>query len=565
MDQSSSKHSCSSTVQYLYQQQTKERDRRPRLELRNVEETDKTEINMTSFTLSVDADSEQIEPFLRPEPSGKVPILRTDTLRLSQSQDVPKLAAVFCPSNLLSSDDHHATILSLLHPFLAQNFAISGLIVSTPSLVVLDLSHTPTQLMDDLLDVLNNQVIHSGPEAILKVLLISNIQVLPDKPSLSIDVPTCAVCLHRIEPTKIGQPRPRKHHLCSKYCPPPNLEHNTAVCPRQRLLQPWTSDPCPSCAVIQSYWRGELNACQGCEINQTLWVCLTCSFVGCGRYSNKHAAQHYDESRHPFCLELSTLRIWSYLDGEFAHRADLLECPSSPPLLQPWVVHQNTSTTASHVASLSQTDTGWSARPSEAEPSHVSYDRRIAADFASALEDKTPKKAIMIGEEYEALLQSALEEQAQHYEGEITRLRASLTAEHVDKNAVTDNEAKSIETLRTTIARLRSEIEDTGRVLLDSQAREAEYRSSSQRLLREQQVAQGVLEKIRQDAAAEHESYQQQVEELEMQIADLTANQKMMQQFASSEDLKNSQIIATEQSPPPKARKGKKNRKLFRR
>jgi hypothetical protein len=35
--------------------------------------------------------------------------------------------------------------------------------------------------------------------------------------------------------------------------------------------------------------------------------------------------------------------------------------------------------------------------------------------------EKTPEKATMIGEEYEALLQSALEDQAQHYEGEIMR------------------------------------------------------------------------------------------------------------------------------------------------
>ena len=147
-------------------------------------------------------------------------------------------------------------------------------------------------------------------------------------------------------------------------------------------------------------------------MQETLWVCLTCGFVGCGRYSHRHAAQHYEETGHPYSLELATLRIWDYAaDGEFVQRGDLLECPSVQgprPFGEPSLAHAS----------------AWS---------HDHYDTHSIGQVSEEPNEKAPpKKANMIGEEYEALLQSALEDQAQHYEGEITRLRAELTAENVD-------------------------------------------------------------------------------------------------------------------------------------
>eukprot|EP00957_Ditylum_brightwellii_P147931 11264134-Ditylum_brightwellii.AAC.1 len=75
----------------------------------------------------------------------------------------------------------------------------------------------------------------------------------------------------------------------------------------------------------------------------------------------------------------------------------------------------------------------------------------------------------MIGEEYEALLQSALEDQAQHYEGEISRLRAELTAKRVDGEKLTERERMEVESLRSTISDLRRDADHLGRKLLDAQ------------------------------------------------------------------------------------------------
>lgn len=290
-------------------------------------------------------------------------------------------------------------------------------------------------------------------------------------------------------------------------------------------------------------------------MQETLWVCLTCGFVGCGRYSNKHAAEHFLKSRHPHSLELATLRIWDYVTGEFAHRMDLLECSSSPPLVFPWIRRPRSASRSAAAPPLPPMD-------NNNRPSSLAGRPPLPPNVH---DEKSPKKATMIGEEYEALLQSALEDQAQHYEGEIMRLRAALTEEQVDAESMSRDELDQIERIKTEIQTLRSEIDGVGRQLLDSQAQEAGHRATSQRLLREQQVSQQVLKKIQQESAAEHEQGAMQVEEFELQIADLTANQQMRDQFSHSEELANAQIFGTTVAEEPKTlKKGKKLRRFFR-
>jgi hypothetical protein len=263
-------------------------------------------------------------------------------------------------------------LLAVIHPFIAENFAIKAILSiknkhhAAADLVLLDLSHSTEHDIVDLLEATNSQMIHASPDAILKVVLLTHLCFTRDDSNSDgdnssqeqqrrrrrVDISSCPVCLYRIDPLRLGMPVPPNHHLCSKFCPPPNLVMTDAArqfsgnadcpCPRQRCLQPWAAPShCAACQIIQTYWKEQESAndessdlfCCQCAMQETLWVCLTCGFVGCGRYSNKHAADHFVESRHPHSLELATLRIWDYVTGEFAHRTDLLECPSSPPLV----------------------------------------------------------------------------------------------------------------------------------------------------------------------------------------------------------------------------------------
>ena len=608
-----------------------------------------------AFSLSVElseASNEEtlsrVNEALQANDSDACTVVSADCCRITQPQHENleqecRFALVFVPATIVDSalhqprqgelDVHGLTafdtqqavllskrLLSMVHPFLAQNFLVRAVIpirnqkANAPAdLVLLDLSHTPPAVAADLLQQTSCQTLHSGPEdAALQILLISNVQFqlsatkekAQQKKKASCDIPTCPVCLHRIAPWRLGLKTPLvSSQVCSKFCPPPSLlashsggsnSNEPSPCSRQRLLRPWPHPAhCSACAVIDHYWRRQDRDektssngngtkglfCYSCALQETLWVCLTCAFVGCGRYSNKHAAEHYRQSGHPYCLELSTLRIWDYVNGEFAHRVDLLECPSSPPLMHPWIptasAREALGFAASQNDSTSLVDLQQGEAAAHDQQPRSSYTSSLHAQLPNqylsspslihGLDEKSPKKANMIGEEYEALLQSALEEQAQHYEGEITRLRAALTAEQIDKESISEEERKEIEQRKLFIEQQRAEIEKVGRELLDLQSQEAGHRAASQRLLREQQVAQDLLKKIREESSREQNDGRKQVDELEQQIEDLTANQKMRNQFSQDKELLNAQIFGTTSNEPKSTKKGKKKGRLFRR
>jgi len=178
--------------------------------------------------------------------------------------------------------------------------------------------------------------------------------------------------------------------------------------------------------------------------------------------------------------------------------------------------------------------------------------------------EKSPKKATMIGEEYEALLQSALEDQALHYEGEIARLRAELMATLVDKSTMTPEEQKEIDNLKADIAKQRAEIDLVARELLDTQSKEAGHRATSQQLLAEQQKANELLKTIEEEAHRENERGKFQVEDLEQQVQDLTANLRMRQQFSDNEELKKAQIFGTTTAESKPQKRGKKKGRNYR-
>ena len=47
--------------------------------------------------------------------------------------------------------------------------------------------------------------------------------------------------------------------------------------------------------------------CESCDCaNASLWTCLICGVVGCGRYENRHAVAHWTETRHCYSLEIGS-------------------------------------------------------------------------------------------------------------------------------------------------------------------------------------------------------------------------------------------------------------------
>ena len=394
------------------------------------------------------------------------------------------------------------SLLSMTHPFLGHNFTVKSVIrvrqrprphekklsdcaQHVPAdIILVDLSHAPWAAVVDLLDTTNSQLIHATNNAILQIILLSDVSFLTTKSKAEnsssllnstntasasgFDLPTCPVCLYRIDPIRLGLGKIPNHSLCSKFCPSPHLLSSLSkvtptsstgqtsaspsatlddeVCTRQLLLRPWPKPSwCICCHIIDDFWKQqedhmastsivegvgvvmtehkeeELMFCYECTMHQTLWVCMTCGFVGCGRYSNKHAAQHFQQTGHPYSLELATLRIWDYVEGEFAHRLDLLECPSSPPVFYQWKRDRMSVTsyssassavaaaggvastaTARNLSETTRTSLGSSTTADAATATSLDAAHGGSIDYASipadlSIDEKTPKKAVMVG------------------------------------------------------------------------------------------------------------------------------------------------------------------------
>lgn len=475
-------------------------------------------------------------------------------------------------------------ILNQIHPHLSQQGFIRGMVLlghsrqmnAAADIVLYTLFVNTIRAYHNVMDKLNGESMCAKRECIIKALPLSSISVANEMTkanlaSLStqpVEVPSCPVCLNRVDPSHLGLPKLKEETLCSQVCDGDN------DCRNKHLLAPWPApSSCKACYEIEKRWpsqhrerhlHDETNDvfCYCCALQETLWVCLICGFVGCGRYSNSHAVEHYNETKHAFSLELGTLRVWNYAKGEFMHRTDVLECP----LVQRhhlWADIRYPVVRAAEGKYQATDKFNGNGKAFSTEKFHLGDKTLVGIPDINNFEDP-PKKATMIGEEYEALLQSALEEQAQHYEGEITRLRAELTAEQVDEAAMSETELREIEDLKADIGSLRCDIDHLGRSLLGVQGQEAGHRAASQRLLREQGVAKDLLAKIREEAGKEHDKGNQQVEELEQQIADLTANLRMRHQFSQDQELSNAQIFGTT-SRASSSKRGKKSRRgIFR-
>lgn len=77
-------------------------------------------------------------------------------------------------------------------------------------------------------------------------------------------------------------------------------------------------------------------ACAVCSATDSLWMCLVCGHVGCGRFSGRHAHAHFEETGHTFAFELESQRVWDYAGDQYVHRliqsktdGKLVELPSS--------------------------------------------------------------------------------------------------------------------------------------------------------------------------------------------------------------------------------------------
>ena len=152
---------------------------------------------------------------------------------------------------------------------------------------------------------------------------------LPPPTPCLVELPTCPVCLERMDETT---------GLLTILCQ--HVFHCTC-------LQKWSGGGCPVCRYTHDDFSSRLATsmkypakkqfsrdgeyediesdygsaeCETCRTPDSLWQCLICGKVGCGRYEGKHAHQHFEQSGHTFSMDLESKRVWDYSGDGYVHR-----------------------------------------------------------------------------------------------------------------------------------------------------------------------------------------------------------------------------------------------------
>jgi BRCA1-associated protein len=119
------------------------------------------------------------------------------------------------------------------------------------------------------------------------------------------ELPTCPVCLERMDSVVTGLITPPCSHVFHCKC-----------------LSKWGGSNCPVCHL--SHRTRELDSkppfsrCTPCSEEKNdpkaNWVCIICGYIGCSRYQQGHARDHYLRTGHVHSMEIDTQRVWDYVE-----------------------------------------------------------------------------------------------------------------------------------------------------------------------------------------------------------------------------------------------------------
>ncbi|XP_071480880.1 BRCA1-associated protein-like [Diadema antillarum] len=117
------------------------------------------------------------------------------------------------------------------------------------------------------------------------------------------ELPTCNICLERMEDSVEGILTILCNHTFHGSC-----------------LTKWGDTSCPVCRYNQTPEPSVDNKCFQCGAQESLWICLVCGHIGCGRYVEAHAYRHFEDTQHTYAMQLGKQRVWDYAGDNYVHR-----------------------------------------------------------------------------------------------------------------------------------------------------------------------------------------------------------------------------------------------------
>lgn len=290
-------------------------------------------------------------------------------------------------------------------------------------------------------DYYGRKYANGRPETCVALYVDSIIETNADAldPATTTEVPTCPVCLDRLDEDVSGILTTICNHSFHAEC-----------------LSGWADASCPVCRYAHEPNRAP--RCAACGKEHDLWVCLICGEVRCGRYAGACAVEHWKETNHCYSLEVGTQRVWDYVSDGFVHR--IIQSKSGLVELTP--PRQRRASSSSNGC----------------EREHCSLGRAPdVEDMDSELEEAlVASKLDAIASEYDVLLTSQLESQRIHFEnllqtaharadGVISRQdeesrNAAVIARAMKEAHEAKHELKRVQKLNTSQSKTISELEE---------------------------------------------------------------------------------------------------------
>lgn len=129
---------------------------------------------------------------------------------------------------------------------------------------------------DEFYSNFNEVPFNSIEPEVCHLVYVAKVETIKDDAYLPVaghtELPTCPVCLERMDESVEGILTILCNHSFHSGC-----------------LVKWGDTSCPVCRYRQTPDTVAENHCFQCGSSDSLWICLICGHIGCGRYVEGHA------------------------------------------------------------------------------------------------------------------------------------------------------------------------------------------------------------------------------------------------------------------------------------
>eukprot|EP00300_Choanocystis_sp_HF-7_P015577 c19107_g1_i2.p1 GENE.c19107_g1_i2~~c19107_g1_i2.p1 ORF type:complete len:470 (+),score=131.53 c19107_g1_i2:262-1671(+) len=338
-----------------------------------------------------------------------------------------------------------------------------------------------------------------------------------------VELPTCAVCLERLDEKASG--------LLTTAC------NHTFHC---TCLTKWKDSTCPVCRYVQE--PPLTSQCNACEATRDLWMCLICGYIGCGRYISGHAVEHFLETTHAYALDLERQRVWDYVGDGWVHR----------------IIQNNSDGKLVAVGQTQSTDQSRSEDGTEEVEGEV---------FEAMVQSKLDSISL----EYTQLLTSQLERQRDYFEERQREMEAQMAKQYETLSAQLEASQAELATANTSIAKndkqrrtLEKKIEVQNAYIERLKSENTFLKSINESMTANQDLWRQQIDATKHQLEERYGSDHKRIAELEEQVRDLMFALDTKQKVESSphqQEIADGVMLVTQPQTPTRSSKSKNKRR----